>query len=193
MLPAHRTGSLSYTNLCIWIEESGGVLGPLGGPWSVQSEAQPPGRVQFPAAAARGRRAPRRKRGGESGAWPGNSPSASHSSYADRHTTWRTRIVGRRARIQRRTRRNPTSTTPPAIILPDPPGLGRRDALLDAAAGIGEIKRAPSAVSVLDRVPPPPPLLSPRSPHTHLSHSRLQGCGDRGPGLETTWTWGGRG
>lgn len=27
--------------------------------------------------------------------------SPSHSSYADRHTTWRTRIVGRRARIQR--------------------------------------------------------------------------------------------
>lgn len=35
------------------------------------------------------------------GAWPGNLLFASHSSYADRHTTWRTRIVGRRARIQR--------------------------------------------------------------------------------------------
>ena len=35
------------------------------------------------------------------GAWPGNLLLASHSSYADRHTTWRTRIVGRRARIQR--------------------------------------------------------------------------------------------
>lgn len=34
------------------------------------------------------------------GAWPGNL-LASHSSYADRHTTWRTRTVGRRARIQR--------------------------------------------------------------------------------------------
>lgn len=59
--------------------------------WPVQAPARPAG-VAAGCGDAEWRR---------DGAWPGNLLLASHSSYADRHTTWRTRIVGRRARIQR--------------------------------------------------------------------------------------------
>lgn len=84
----------------------------IGGPWtswrSPVCSLKRGRQTQF--CAARGRCALRRNVEERLGlAWEFALPSASHSSYADRHTTWRTRIVGRRARIQRRNRSTLTS------------------------------------------------------------------------------------
>lgn len=99
-LQNYLSKSWNYTNLFIWIR------GPWT-PWRSLVSRMKRGRQSSVGTVLRRQGSLRatEKAWRRDGAWPGNLPSASHSSYADRHTTWRTRIVGRRARIQRRTRR----------------------------------------------------------------------------------------